>query len=142
MPEELRQVIESMAWQVSPSGERLEVVLIPSDDRCPTHQRGRMVRQVTQKNAEWYRDFVNSYEASRSTPRNRRKHDTRIKRKNVYDVLTSMLRRGYATSSYGHKLIELAREEKQRWDDLEAQAELDNEDGTRFFLEDSEDAPF
>lgn len=63
------------------AGRRLEVVLVPSPvEHWPTDRQRRV---VCERNPAWYREFCRQYPSNRSRPRQRRKHDTLIKRQHT-----------------------------------------------------------
>lgn len=74
---------------------RLEVVLVPQ--RRWTNEGG-MIRVAAGKNAKWYSEFCREYPSSRR--RIHRKHDTRIKRRNVLRLLNRLILTGKSRSKY------------------------------------------
>ena len=67
----------------------LRVVLIPS--RIPEiAAHGGKIRLVESENPRWYRDLCAEYEVKRSRPRNRKSHDTLIRRAHVIRALKAI----------------------------------------------------
>ena len=86
----------------------LEVMLVPCRYPCNI---GGMIRVACNQNAKWYRDFCACYTSSRM--RNKRKHDTKIKRRNIHLTLNKMIE-GKQTSIYCNHLLSMARERIKR----------------------------
>lgn len=127
LPEHLRETIQAMANQMAPNGERLEVTLTPSR----IHEiaiRGGMIRTKESENPEWYQRFTADHPATRTVPRQKKHSDTRIKRKNVHKTLVTMLKVGWTISGYGQKLIAIAEQVKQDWEDEESRYAVMEED--------------
>jgi len=81
---------------------RLRVTLIPS--RIPeVAAAGGCIRQVEEDNPTWYRMLCKAFEANRTRPRRRKKHDTTIKRAHVIRALDE-LARGVVRSEYAQRL--------------------------------------
>lgn len=85
------------------NARRLRVVLIPS--RVPeVAQMGGKIRAVESENPTWYKRLCRTYEAQRTRPRRRKKHDTLIKRAQVRSTLARMAQ-GNGRGEYAQRLI-------------------------------------
>lgn len=84
----------------------LDVVLVPSRHwECA--RRGGMVRMSQNQNCQWYRELCSRNLSSRV--RCNQALDTRIKRRNVIDLLQRLVKGRPTRSSYLDQLIELSR---------------------------------
>ncbi|MEN6302803.1 MAG: hypothetical protein ABFE08_05395 [Armatimonadia bacterium] len=81
----------------------LEVVKAPSQRRDARPWDG--IRVVQSRNADWYRRFCAKHASSRK--RNKRLHDTRIKRQDTIRLLENMIA-GRQVSIYCQDIIEEA----------------------------------
>ena len=97
----LAQALQEMLCELESS--RLEVILVPQRRRT---NEGGMIRVCANKNAAWYRDFCARHPSSRR--RNHRKHDTRIRRIRIIQVLTRMAGALYTRSKYRAELLNFA----------------------------------
>lgn len=89
---------------------RLEVVLVPSrDPDCA--MRGGMIRAVQSANPRWYSRFCERYASSRF--RQRRKFDTKIKRRETLNALED-LKRGRNGTEYSARLIRFIKDETNK----------------------------
>lgn len=96
----LHQLIaEQMRHELA--SRRLEVVLAPSPvEHWPTDRQRRVVRE---RNPAWYREFCRQYPANRTRPRQRRKHDTMIKRQHTLRALAE-IENGRIDSEYAKRV--------------------------------------
>lgn len=99
-PPYLEQCIaEQMRHELA--SRRLEVVLVPSPvEHWPTDRQRRV---VCERNPAWYREFCRQYPANRSRPRQRRKHDTLIKRQHTLRALAE-IENGRLESEYAKRV--------------------------------------
>lgn len=119
MPPELRETFESMKWDISPHGPRLDVI---KDEAPEQKHSGHGVRIVQGQNAEWYQRFAGQFTANRRKEkvRCRRVHDTLVKRRYIHEVIERWLKNGTSQSKYAEALIEAAEFEQERLADEEA----------------------
>lgn len=117
-PDALRNAIDFMLHEMRV--RRLSVSLAPS--RIPEiAASGGKIRIVESQNPKWYRDLCAEYEVNRSRPRNRKKHDTLIRRACVIKALES-IRNGTGSGVYVDRvypyieLVALGEYDKYFWD--------------------------
>lgn len=82
---------------------RLEVGLAPCKYPC---NEGGCVRVAFSRNATWYRRFCAQYGSSRR--RNKKHHDTRIKRAHTIRVLNRLIEGQPVRSQYAPALLSIA----------------------------------
>ncbi len=85
----------------------LEVVLVPSrDPECA--MRGGCIRVAHSYNADWYREFCKLYRCNRR--RQRRRHDTKIKRQHTIAALKRLEAGRNGDTIYTQRLIEFIKD--------------------------------
>lgn len=95
----LRETAKYMRWELEQSC--LEVILIPS--RFPeVAESGGMIRVAISKNTCWYRQFCADFSSGRR--RQRKNHDTLIKRRHVLRALVE-IEAGQAITIYAERLL-------------------------------------
>jgi hypothetical protein len=104
-PRGLIRELELMQAEFEGSG--LEVILVPLNPKLRGWNEGGCKRVAANRNCDWYRSLCKRHPSSRT--RNKRHHDTRIKRKNVASVLSRLLTVG-TRSKYAPELIRLAQQ--------------------------------
>jgi hypothetical protein len=86
---------------------RPEVILVPSRQReCA--ERGGMIRMAISRNPVWYRALCNKYPSSRG--RERRKPDTRVRRRNILRLLQRLANGEHVRSAYLPDLLHIREE--------------------------------
>lgn len=88
------------------ASNQLEVGLIPADDK---KHYSHCVRAVFQQNPQWYQELCKRYEANRKKPRRSWKHDTRIKRRHILNILQRLANGESGFSRYEEPLREYAK---------------------------------
>jgi hypothetical protein len=93
----------------------LEVVLTPSRfQECA--ERGGKIRVVQNQNAEWYKNLCNKFTSQRG--RKRRLHDTSLKRRNVIQILRTLIKNNKSNSYLAPYLLEEAEARKKENDNI------------------------
>lgn len=109
-PKHLRQIAQEMAFELETN--KLIVIKKPSIYKDQA-DRGACYRLVESRNPRWYREICGNYSSNRKKPRRKSKHDTRIKRRTVLNVI-ERLGNGKGTISYlFDDLLNIAR---TKWD--------------------------
>lgn len=85
---------------------RLVVMLVPLNPRLRNYSPGGCKRVCLDKNPKWYSEFCKAHPSSRK--RNKRKYDTRIKRRNVLDLLKRLCSGKSSVSKYAAELMQIA----------------------------------
>ena len=110
---DLIPLLDEMYFELS--SERLEVCLIPSkQEGCA--KDGGMIRAVCAQNPEWYQKLCFNYPCTRTKKRSNRKDHTRIKRRNVLQLLERMVRNKKSNSMYAGDLLEVAKTRKELYE--------------------------
>lgn len=106
---DFREMARLMYWQLK--SQRLSVELSESQ---MTTSNGRLIRVATELNPDWYRSFCRQYSpSSRARIRQRRKHDTYIKRRHTLRALKE-LAGGHCDTTYAHRLRPVVEREFKR----------------------------
>jgi hypothetical protein len=93
----------------------LEVVLTPSRfQECA--KRGGKIRVTQNQNAEWYKNLCGQFTSRRG--RQKRLHDTLLKRKNVIRVLKTLIKGDKSNSYLVPHLLEEAKARKKENDNV------------------------
>lgn len=97
---------------------RLDVTLAP----CHGHygDDGRYRRIVESRNPAWYRDLCSEYTSGRTRPRNRKKHDTLIKRQLILRALED-IGNGRCHTVNAQRVYPYVKEEAQKLQAQQAQ---------------------
>ncbi len=90
---------------------KLEVILISAPIKM---HHDHKIREITSQNPGWYKDLCAAYITNRLKIRKRKNKysDTKIRRKQIYNVLKKLCGVGYTHSIYAEDLFEIARELK------------------------------
>lgn len=140
IPEPFLPGIEMMIGDLET--QRLEVSL------CPALFGDGMIRVVESRNPEWYQQLCANHTKNRKDKRRRcqhRKHDTKIVRIRILNVLRNGLRTGYLNSIYALELLSYARgivDELKAMQAAYEKAELQELGLSRSQIEQMDEAPF
>lgn len=94
------------------ASRRLDVVLVPSPvEHWPTDRQRRV---VCERNPAWYREFCRQYPANRTRPRQRRKHDTLIKRQHTLRALAE-IENGRIKTEYAQRVYPFVIQQAERY---------------------------
>lgn len=97
-----------MLWELETN--RLEVFLTPAPDQAHV---GHMVRTVETRNIEWYRELCSRFSANRNSLKGSgKKHDTKVKRQRITELLRRLANGEKFDSKYKEFLIEKAKDMK------------------------------
>lgn len=108
-PVELAEVVRWMLHELEE--RRLEVGLIPAPEK---QHVGHCIRVAIESNPEWYRELCALFPRSRNRKRKDKFTDPRFIRADIRRVLAKLLDGG-SRSQFAPVLVELARDEQQRW---------------------------
>lgn len=94
------------------ASRRLEIVLVPSPvEHWPTDRQRRV---VCERNPGWYREFCRQYPSNRTRPRQRRKHDTLIKRQHTLRALAE-IENGRIETEYAKRVYPFVIQQAERY---------------------------
>lgn len=96
--------------------ERLEVCLVPNKDGEKEND-GRHIRATYSKNIFWYRELCALYPDSRQRGAKKKKPRTIIKRKNIEEVLNTLIEKQKSTSKYAPFILNVAENYKRIFED-------------------------